>query len=186
VCSRGRRRDDPSVRLYRIRKFGAQYAATTCDHAGLAGGRETTTGGLFPYDRDDRGRQAVGHFQKKIFECVAPRETPPLTWRSANNALNPKLYDSLIAKELNAAGFQASKDPDNLFQSKDDDHDLRIAGNIKDINATLCMQLSVNRSPEKPDTIEQYDFEAATGYIYFDIDWQLYSASQKKSYLIKK
>jgi len=125
-------------------------------------------------------------FKRVFFECYVPNETPPLTWRSKDNALNPKLYDSLIAKELNAAGFQAAKDPDNLFQPKDEEHDLRIAGNIKDIHATLCMRLGVNKSLIKRDIIEKYDFDGATGYIYFKIDWQLYSSSMKKIVLNKE
>ncbi len=125
-------------------------------------------------------------FKRTFFECSAPVGATPLTWNPAKKVFDNRLYGPLIATELKAAGFLAAKDPDNLFDSRDDDSDIKIAGNIKDIQATVCMKLAHGNARTKRTGAHEYDFDGATGYIYFDIDWQLYSKNQKKVVLNKE
>lgn len=125
-------------------------------------------------------------FKRKFFECSAPVGATPLTWNPAKKVFDNRLYGPLIATELKAAGFRAAKDPDNLFDSRDDESDIKIAGNIKDIQATVCMKLAHGNARTKRTGAYEYDFDGATGYIYFDIDWQLYSKNQKKVVLNKE
>ena len=120
-------------------------------------------------------------FDHKFLTCVGP---PPLTWTSANKTLDAKLYGAMFFKELKATGFELADDPDNLFKERDES-DLKIAGNIKDARANLCLRTKP-KITNAGVAGHQYDLDGAIGYVIFDIDWQIYSNSQKKIVLNKE
>jgi S1-C subfamily serine protease len=115
------------------------------------------------------------------FTCTLPESGRTLSWQAKNNEFSSRTYARLFATELKAAGFVPASDPDNLFQTSAD-ADLRIAGNIKAIDAKLCLFGLILKSP---DDHSQPDPDSASGSMIFDIDWQVFSSAQGKVILDK-
>jgi serine protease Do len=107
-----------------------------------------------------------------------------LTWNTGENTFDNKIYAPLVAKELKIAGFVPANDPDNLFRTRKEggENDLKLAGNIKKIDANLCVFGFIIQDPDHP---QRANLDTVTGYILFDIEWQLYSSIQDKI-IVKK
>jgi serine protease Do len=110
--------------------------------------------------------------------CVPPPSGRTLTWNPGDNTFDNRIFGSEVARELKAAGFVTTNDPDNLFQSKNSgESDLKLAGNVKKVDANFCLAgfILQDRDDTKPPSLD-----TTSGYIVFDIEWQLYSGVQDK------
>jgi S1-C subfamily serine protease len=102
-----------------------------------------------------------------------------LVWRGKSGDLPKNQYEFLFAEELKAAGFSAANDPENLFQENRGSADLAVAGNIKGMDAAVCI-----REAREPMN-HTLDPDKLTGGIAFTIDWQVYSRGRKTVVLEK-
>ncbi len=81
--------------------------------------------------------------------CTLPQSGRNLRWETRDNNFDSRVYTRAFAEELKSAGFASAQDPDNLFSSRTQS-DLKIAGNIKAINAKLCLFGLIIEDPDHP------------------------------------
>ena len=116
--------------------------------------------------------------------CILPPSGRNLTWNAAENIFDSRVFGPVVTRELKNAGFVPTDDPDSLFRSKDSEEgDLRLAGNVKKVDAKLCLAGFFLEDPDHP---QQPKLDTASGYVLFDIEWQLYSSIQDKVLLRKE